>query len=430
MSGKSELQKKDEQYVWHPFTHLKYAELPLSILKSEGTYYFDEAGNKYIDAISSWWVNLHGHSNPYIAEKVYAQLKTNAHSIFSGFTHPGAIELSERLLRHLPSNFSKVFFSDDGSTSVEVALKMTLQYWSNKNESRTKIIAFEDAYHGDTFGSMSVGARNVFTNAFSPFLFDVLRLPLPDISNFEDVKSTLEKFCKTGNVAAFIFEPLVLGAGGMKMYEQRYLDELIAVCEKNKTICIADEVMTGFGRTGKFFASDYLINKPDIICLSKGITGGVMPLGVTVCSQFIYDAYVSDDKNKTFFHGHSYTANPTACAAALASMDLMEKDETLKSIERISNRHQSFFEKIKSHKNILSARCIGTILALEIKTSEKSGYMNSLSEKIASWFIKRGIILRPLGNVLYVLPPYCIVNEDLNYIYICIIEFLETEACS
>jgi adenosylmethionine---8-amino-7-oxononanoate aminotransferase len=427
MIKRSAAQISDEQNIWHPFTHLKYAETPVNILRSEGSYYFDESGNKYIDAISSWWVNLHGHSHPYIAEKVFEQLKTNAHSIFSGFTHPGAIKLSERLLKHLPDNFSKIFFSDDGSTSVEVALKMTLQFWNNKNEVRTKIIAFEDAYHGDTFGSMSVGARNVFTGAFSPLLFEVLRLPVPNENNLEEVKRKLNEYIKTENVCAFIFEPLILGAGGMLMYEAKQLDELISVCKKQNVICIADEVMTGFGRTGKFFATDYLQNKPDIICLSKGITGGVMPLGVTTCAQFIYDAYVSDDKNKTFFHGHSYTANPTACAAALASMDLMEEKGTFESIDRISKLHADFKGKIVSNRNVKEVRCLGTIIALEIKTKEESGYMNSLSEKISSWFIKRNILLRPLGNVLYVLPPYCTSDEDLVYIYSNIEIFLNDE---
>ena len=424
----SDWQQKDLQYVWHPFTHLKYAETPINIVRSEGSYYFDESGNKYIDGISSWWVNLHGHSHPYIAQKVFEQLSTNAHSIFSGFTHPTAIELSERLLNHLPNNFSKVFFSDNGSTSVEVALKMALQYFHNQNKNKTKFIAFENAYHGDTFGGMSVGERNVFNQAFNSHLFDVLRLPVPTKGNFEEVKNKLQHFIKQENVCAFVFEPLILGAGGsMQMYESALLDELILLCKHNKVICIADEVMTGFYRTGKFFATDYLENKPDIICLSKGITGGVMPLGVTVCAQFIYDTYLSDDKTKTFFHGHSYTANPTACAASLASMDLLEKEETLKSVQQISAAHQLFKEKIKSHKNILSVRNLGTIIAIEIRTPEESGYLNNLAEKISAYFIQQGILLRPLGNVLYILPPYCISQNDLSYIYTCIETFLNHE---
>jgi adenosylmethionine-8-amino-7-oxononanoate aminotransferase len=426
--AKSTWQQKDETYVWHPFTHLKYAETPINIIRSEGSYYFDENGNRYIDGISSWWVNLHGHSHPYIAEKVFNQLKNNAHSIFSGFTHPEAIELAERLVKHLPRNFAKVFFSDNGSTAVEVALKMALQYWHNQGNTKIKIIAFENAYHGDTFGSMSVGERNVFTGAFSPLLFDVLRLPVPTKKHFTEVKSVLQQFMQEENACAFIFEPLILGAGGsMQMYEADLLDELILLCKQNNIITIADEVMTGFYRTGKFFAIDYLQNKPDIICLSKGITGGVMPLGATVCAPFIYNAYISDDKTKTFFHGHSYTANPTACSAALASMDLIERYETLKNIERITQQHSQFKEKIKLHKNIISVRNTGTIIAIEIKTPQQSGYLNNLSEKISAWFIKQGILLRPLGNVLYILPPYCISENDLQYIYTNIETFLNTE---
>lgn len=419
-----EIQKKDKAFVWHPFTHLKYAEIPINIIHSEGAYYFDAEGTKYIDGIASWWVNLHGHSHPYIAKKVYEQLQTNAHSMFSGFTHPAAVNLSERLLKHLAA-FSKIFFSDDGSTAVEVSLKMALQYWHNKNEKRTTIIAFEDAYHGDTFGGMSVGARNVFTHAFSSLLFQVVRLPLPNEKNHDEVKRQLEKYISKNNTAAFIFEPLVQGAAGMKMYDAQYLDELISICKTNNIITIADEVMTGFGRSGKTFAIDYLTHKPDIICLSKGLTGGVMPLGVTACAEFIYEACLQDDKTKTFFHGHSYTANPTACSAALASLDLLEKEESKADINRITDLHFSFYNKVRSHRNVLEARFKGTVLAIEVRTPEASGYMNSLSEYISSYFIERKIILRPLGNVLYVLPPYCISTEDLQYIYHCIEAFLD-----
>ena len=416
----SNWQKKDSDYVWHPFTHLQYAETPINIVRSEGSYYFDENGNKYIDGISSWWVNLHGHSHPYIAQKVFEQLSTNAHSIFSGFTHPQAIKLSERLLKHLPDNFSKVFFSDNGSTSVEVALKMALQFWHNQNKSKTKTITFENAYHGDTFGSMSVGERNVFTSAFSPLLFDVLRLPVPTKENIEEVKRKLNQFIETSTICAFIFEPLILGAGGsMQMYKAGFLDELISICKQNKIITIADEVMTGFYRTGKFFATDYLTNKPDIICLSKGITGGVMPLGVTICAQFIYDAYISTDKHKTFFHGHSYTANPTACAAALASMDLIEKEETLKQIQQIAASHAVFKAKIKSHKKILSVRNLGTIIAIEIKTPQESGYLNNPVRKNFIILYSTRHFTSPLGKcTLYSSALLYFTNRFKLYLYL------------
>jgi adenosylmethionine-8-amino-7-oxononanoate aminotransferase len=253
-----------------------------------------------------------------------------------------------------------------------------------------------------------------------------MHIPVPVKGKEQECLNELQAALKSGDIAAFIFEPLVQGAGGMVMYSEKMLDELIKQCKVNNVITIADEVMTGFGRTGKFFASDYLENKPDIICMSKGLTGGVMPLGATSCSQFIYDAYISDDKMKTFFHGHSYTANPTACSAALASMDLFDKKETFENIDRIKEQHYIFLQKIKTHKSLIEVRQRGIILAFEIKTNERTHYLNSLAEYVSDFFIQRGIILRPLGNIIYVLPPYCISNEDLNYIYNAIEEFLDS----
>lgn len=416
---------KDNQFVWHPFTHLKYAESPIHIVKGEGAYFYDADGNKLLDAISSWWVNLHGHCHPYISQKVTEQLNTLEHAIFSGFTHTPAVNLAERLLGHLPKNQSKIFYSDNGSTSVEVALKMILQYWHNQGLSKKKFIAFENAYHGDTFGGMSVGARNVFNNAFENLLFDVIHIPLPTAENIDDLESTLQTwFTYHNDIAGFIFEPLVQGAAGMLMYKAEHLDRLISICQQNKVICIADEVMTGFGRTGKFFASDYLKNKPDIICLSKGLTGGYMPLGVTACAQFIYDAYISDDKTKTFFHGHSYTANSTACSAALASLDLMEKAETWQQIELISYLHANFVSSHQNHKRLKDCRSKGTVLALELNTIEYTHYLNNASESIASYFLKKHIIVRPLGNILYIIPIYCITETELMNVYEVIDSFL------
>lgn len=417
--------KKDQQHVWHPFTHLKYAEAPIHIVKGEGAYFYDADGNKLLDGISSWWVNLHGHCHPYISQKVSEQLHTLEHAIFSSFTHTPAVNLAERLIGHLPDNQSKIFYSDNGSTAVEVGLKMVLQYWHNQGIHKKKFIAFENAYHGDTFGGMSVGARNVFNNAFENLLFDVIHIPLPTEENIEQLKSTLQTwFTNHNDIAGFIFEPLVQGAAGMLMYEANYLDELISICQSNKIVCIADEVMTGFGRTGEFFASDYLTHKPDIICLSKGLTGGYMPLGVTSCAQFIYEACVSDDKTKTFFHGHSYTANPTACSAALASMDLMEKEDTWTQIKLISSLHGQFVTKHKNHSKLADIRSLGTVLALELKTEEHTHYLNKASESIASYFLKNAIIIRPLGNVLYLIPPYCITEKELMGVYDCMESFL------
>lgn len=420
------LQQKDKAYVWHPFTHLKFAGEHIVIEKAEGAYYYDDKGNKIIDAISSWWVNLHGHCHPYISKKVSEQLLKFEHAIFSGFTHQPAIELAERLLKHLPDNQSKIFYSDNGSTAVEVALKMALQYWDNKGERKTLFIAFENAYHGDTFGGMSVGERNVFNNAFNKLLFDVVHMPVPTAENIEHIKEKLEELVQTGDVAGFIFEPLIQGAAGMMMYEAAYLDELLAICNKHSVITVADEVMTGFGRTGKFFASGYLENSPDIICMSKGLTGGYLPLGATSCAEFIYEAFISDDKSRTFFHGHSYTANPTACTAALASMDVMEEPQTFENIQRIQSQHEVFAVKVKAHRSVKEIRLKGTVLAIELETNEQTHYLNKAAESITEFFIKRNILLRPLGNVFYLIPPYCISVTDLDYIHNAINEFLDT----
>ncbi len=419
------IQQKDKQFVWHPFTHQLTAKVPVNIVKGEGVYLIDDKGNKYIDAISSWWVNLHGHCNAYISQKVSEQLFRLEHSIFSDFTHPAAVTLAERLLGHLPKNQNKIFYSDNGSTAVEVALKMALQYWSNQSVSKTTFIAFENAYHGDTFGGMSVGGRNVFNNAFEKLLFDVKHIPLPNKNNFNEVKSNLLKIIKTNNVAGFIFEPLVQGAAGMLMYEEAMLDDLISICNQHKIITIADEVMTGFGRTGKFFASDFLNNQPDIICVSKGLTGGYLPLGVTSCAEFIYNAYLSEDKTKTFFHGHSYTANPTSCSAALASLDLMERKETWQQIKIIEDSHIDFAKKVGENKKLNSVRTKGTIIAFELNTKEQTHYLNNAAQSITDFFFNKGIILRPLGNVFYLIPPYVISKEELNKLYHAIEAFLE-----
>jgi adenosylmethionine---8-amino-7-oxononanoate aminotransferase len=420
------LEERDKKVVWHPFTQIKIAPSPIVIEKGEGAYFYDNKGKRYIDAIASWWVNVHGHSHPYLAKKICEQLNSLEHAIFSGFTHQPAIELAERLLVRLPENQAKIFYSDNGSTAVEVALKMAFQFWSNKSEQRTKVIAFENAYHGDTFGGMSIGARNAFNLPFSKLLFDVIHIPLPTKGNEERSLNAMKLALKDAEISSFVFEPLIQGAGGMVIYSEKILDELISLCKKRNVITIADEVMTGFGRTGKFFASDYLVNKPDILCLSKGLTGGVMPMGVTSCSQFIYDAFLSDDKMKTFFHGHSYTANTTGCSAALASLDLFDDPVTFENIRRIEQKHKLFLQKIKSHKALIEARQLGTIIAFEIRTDEKTNYLNSLAEKISGFFIERGIILRPLGNIIYVLPPYCISDKDLDYIYNSIENFLES----
>lgn len=419
---KISLATRDQISVWHPFTSQLNMEAPVGIVRGEGTLLFDENGKSYIDAVASWWVNLHGHSHPYISKKITEQMQTLEHAIFSGFTHEPAVRLAERLLEFFPAP-GKVFYSDDGSTSVEVALKMAFQYWHNKSETRTKIIAFENAYHGDTFGSMSVGARNVFSQAFDNMLFDVIHIPVP-VAGKENESLAKMKEVLNENCAAFIFEPLVQGAGGMIMYEPRLLDELMQLAKNANVITIADEVMTGFGRTGKMFATDHCKSKPDIICLSKGLTGGFLPLGVTVCSDKIHSAFLTSDKTKTFFHGHSYTANPIACSAALASLDLFESEKTMERIAAISVSMQKAKVRFEDHPGVKEARSLGTIFAVEIKTPEATEYLNPLAESVHAFFIERGIILRPLGNILYVLPPYCITKEELEKVMDAIEAFL------
>jgi adenosylmethionine---8-amino-7-oxononanoate aminotransferase len=414
----------DSKNIWHPFTPLNNVERPIFVESGKGAHLFTKDGKRIIDAVSSWWVNLHGHSNEVIAEAIAAQARKLEHVIFAGFTHEPAIQLSENLLSILPSNQSKIFFSDNGSTAVEVALKMSFQYWSNQDVKRTKVIALEGAYHGDTFGAMSVGERSIFTKPFSDFLFDTVFVTFPEETTFEGAWADFKKTVDGGNVASFIYEPLLQGASGMRMYKAEWLDKMIAYAQANNVICIADEVLTGFGRTGKLFASDYLTTKPDIVALSKGLTGGVMPLGVTSCSEKILEPFRTNDFEKTFFHGHSYTANPLSCAAANASFNLLMSTECQLAITSLAALQTSFANSLSSNSKVKDARALGTISAIELRTPEISSYQNSLRGRIYPYFLDKGILLRPLGNVIYVLPPYVMTEEDLSYVHNAIIEFV------
>ena len=409
------LTERDLKVIWHPYTQMKTASPPVPIVRGEGALLFDENGKKYIDGVSSWWVNIHGHSHPYIAQKVAEQLTKLEHVIFAGFTHPTAVELAERLLAILPDNQQKVFYSDNGSTAIEVAIKMCLQYWNNQGQTRTKMLAFKNAYHGDTFGAMAVSGRSAFTAAFDSLLFEVEFIDLPNAENIVSLKSQISSL--KSQLACFIFEPLVQGSGGMIMYEAQYLNELISHCRNEGVLTIDDEVFTGFGRTGKPFAANHFNEQPDIMCFSKGLTGGTMALGLTTCTQQIFDVFLSDDKLKTLFHGHSFTANPVACSAALASLDLFLDPATAENIERIKNAHAQFAERVKHHPKIKTVRQTGTIIAMEWETGDNTSYFNSLRDRLYHYFLNAGIILRPLGNIIYILPPYCITDADLNYIY-------------
>jgi len=411
------LQEKDEQYLWHPYTQHKTAAKPIAITKGEGALLWDENGKEYIDAIASWWVNPFGHSNQFIADAIYKQLTLLEHVLFGGFTHEPAIHVAEKLLPMLPGNQKKIFFSDNGSTSVEVAIKVALQYFYNKGENRTTIIAFENAFHGDTFAAMAASGISFYTLAFKGMFIDVVRIPVP-VEGHEQVSfDALESVIRNYNCAAFIFEPLVQGAAGMVMYEPESLDRLIQICRQNNILTIADEVMTGFGKTGKNFACDYLTEKPDIMCLSKALTGGTIPMALTTFTQELFDGFYSDDINHALFHGHTFTANPTGCAAALASMELLATPQMQQNIVRINQRHLAFQKHIQTHPKVKTTRVLGVIFALEIQTSEAESYYGNLRNKLYDFFIGNGVILRPVGNIVYILPPYIMTDDQLQTVY-------------
>lgn len=417
------LSERDRAVNWHPYTQMKNADDIIPIVKGEGIYLFDDKGNKYIDAVSSWWVTLHGHAHPYIAKRVSEQLHTLEQVIFAGFTHEPAVQLSENLLKLLPENQKKIFYSDNGSTAVEVALKMCIQYAYNQNHQKTKILALKNAYHGDTFGAMSVSGRSAWTQPFGEMLFEVVFIDVPTSQNLGSLKAFINNI--SDEIACFIYEPLIQGAAGMLMHSAEDLSELMKFCREQKILMIQDEVFTGFGRTGKLFAADHLSEQPDIMCFSKGLTGGTMPMGITSCSREIFDAFLSDDAYKTLFHGHSFTANPLSCTAALASMELLLEEKTLQRINLISEKHSAFARILKQHPKVQHVRQTGTILAWEIITSNQTSYFNDVGKLLYKKFLKRGIILRPLGNVMYLVPPYCITGEELDFVYQNIWEVLD-----
>lgn len=422
----SSLLEKDRLYVWHPFTR-GCERAPLPIVRAKGAYVYTEDGRAILDGASSWWVNLHGHAHPYIAEKIRLQAETLEHVLFAGCTHPPAVFLAERLSHILPGEISRVFYTDNGATAVEAALKMALQYFYNKDctTKRTKIICFSRGYHGDTFGAMSVSSKSEFSRPFWSHLFEVEYIDVPLPGKEEESLVQLKAILQKKTAACFIFEPLILGVGGMTIYPKEGLEPLMRACHEEGVITIADEVMTGFGRLGTLFACDSLSEKPDMICLSKGVTGGFLPLGVTACKEYIYEAFVSMDPTKSFLHGHTYTANPLACTAALANLDLLLTDECEKKREMITESHKAFCKKLAGHPKIYRCESIGTILVLEYVSDERNAYFHSLRDELYHFFLERNILLRPLGGVLYVMPPYCVSHEELQYVYDAIISFLK-----
>ena len=411
------LTERDSQNIWHPYTQHKTSKPPIAIVKGEGALLWDESGKEYIDAIASWWVNPFGHSNRFIADAIYKQLTTLEHVLFGGFTHEPAVVFSEKLLEILPNNQNKIFFSDNGSTAVEVAIKVAFQFFYNKNEQKTTLIAFENAFHGDTFAAMAASGISFYTQAFNGMFIDVVRIPVPIKGQEETSFLALRNAINNNNCAGFIFEPLVQGAAGMVMYEPESLDELIRICQENKVLTIADEVMTGFGKTGKTFACDYLKTQPDMICLSKALTGGTIPMAITTFTNAIFEGFYDDDINKALFHGHTFTANPTGCAAALASLELLQTPEMQLNINRIHQKHLVFQNHIKNHPKVATTRVRGVIFALEIKSENQEAYYGNLRNQLYDFFIENGIVLRPVGNIVYILPPYIISDEQLNKVY-------------
>jgi adenosylmethionine-8-amino-7-oxononanoate aminotransferase len=403
----------DRAHLWHPYTQHATAPTPVPIARAEGALLFEPSGRPIIDAISSWWVTLHGHAQPEIAAAIAEQARTLEQVIFAGYTHAPAAELAAGLAARLPTGLDRVFFSDNGSTAVEVAIKMALQYWVNRGTPRTTIGALAHAYHGDTFGAMSASARSTFTDPFGPHLFHVARLGDP-----ADGDAVLAALDAAPPLAAVIVEPLLQAAGGMRVWPTA----LLRAIRERATLLIADEVLTGFGRTGPLFACETAGVTPDIICLSKGLTGGFLPLGATVVRDEIFQAFLSEDRRATLFHGHSYTANPIACAAGRASLALLD-DASAARRSAIEVQHRRHLAALPCVQN---ARVIGTIAAFDVPTTSR-GYLSPVGPRLAAFALARGVLLRPLGNVVYVLPPYCISAEQLDTVYRVIAAFLEEE---
>ena len=409
------LSDRDKKHLWHPLTQHKLYPDHLPIVRAKGSLLYDEDGKTYIDGIASWYTCMYGHCNEVITNNIKQQIDELDQVVFSGFTHKPAIELSERLIAILPNNQEKIFFSDNGSTSVDVAIKMALQYYYNKGEKRSKLIAFEDAFHGDTFGAMSVSGLSVYNGPFEDLLISVDRIAVPNKNNVEAVCAHFESLVATGEIAAFIYEPLVQGAAAMKMYDRSFLERILEIAKKFKVLTIADEVMTGFGKTGKNFASDYMDIKPDIICMAKSLTAGVVPMAITSSTKEVYNSFYDNELKKGFFHGHTYSANPLACSAAIAGIDLLQSDLIQQNIKSITKRHLEFKELMDKHPKVKSTRVLGVIFALDLDVEMKR--YGKLRDKLYRFYMKNGVFLRPLGNTIYILPPFVISNTELDKIY-------------
>jgi adenosylmethionine-8-amino-7-oxononanoate aminotransferase len=424
---------RDRAYVWHPYTQMQTAPAPLPIVRGEGVYLYTEDGRRLLDGISSWWVNIHGHSHPALNRALSEQAELLEHVVFAGCTHRPAVELAERLVAALPPGLTRVFYSDNGSTAVEVALKMAWQYWRNRGEGhRRTFVTLHHAYHGDTVGAMSVSEDSLFTQAFTPLLFRTTRVAAPYCYRcplgLERVRCAID--CLGGleaslkehadSVAAVLVEPMLQGAGGMVVWPAEFLAGVRQLCDRYGTLLIADEVLTGFGRTGRMFACEHASVSPDIICLSKALTAGYLPLGATVASDAIFSAFLSDDRAKTFFHGHSFTANPLACAVALASLDLFRDHAVLDRVRAIESRLREGLATLTSLPLVGDVRVIGAVGIVELvsdrTTRAAKGYLDDIGPRLTAAFLARGLLLRPLGNILYFMPPYVIRDEEVDWV--------------
>ncbi|MGZ5889050.1 MAG: adenosylmethionine--8-amino-7-oxononanoate transaminase [Hyphomicrobium sp.] len=402
--------------VWHPFTQHALQPSAVEIVAAEGAWLTTRDGRLILDAISSWWVTTHGHRHPHIVAAIKAEAERLDQVIFAGFTHAPAERLARGLVAIAPPGLEHVFYSDSGSTSVEVALKMALGYWHNVGESRQRILALEHGYHGDTIGGMSVGARGVFNAPYVPLLFEVTRLPFPAAGNEQATLDALEAACREGGVAALIVEPLILGAGGMLIYSAAALAEMRRICERHGVLFIADEVMTGWGRTGTLFACEQAGISPDILCVAKGITGGALPLAATLCTPRIFEAHLSSDRTKTFFHSSSYTANPLACAAAVANLEVWAREPAVDRVAALAAGQAQRLAAFADGGRFKNVRRLGTIAALDLDVRD-AGYLADIGPRLYQFFLERGVLLRPLGNTIYVMPPYCIADIELDLVY-------------
>ncbi len=428
-STMASLVARDRACIWHPFTQMKTAPEPLPIVGGDGAYLITEDGRRVLDGISSWWVNVHGHCNPKVSQALAQQAQHLEHVMFAGCTHPPAVELAERLLAKLPRNLNKVFFSDNGSTAVEVALKMAYQYWTNRGErQRRTFLALKHAYHGDTVGAMSASHDSLFTASYAPLLFHVERVAVPqdylaslDPANDGSATAALTEFedllrSRCDEIAAVIVEPMLQAAGGMLVWKPQMLRMLRELCDRYGLLLIADEVMTGFGRTGKMFACEHGPVEPDLMCLSKGLTAGYLPLSVTAASDAVYEAFLSDDRSKTFFHGHSFTANPLGCAVALAGLDIFENEGVLGRVDGISSKMRSRLQALVGRKYTKDARQIGGVGILEVETGGK-GYLADIGPRMAALFLERNLLLRPQGGIVYFMPPYVVTDKEIDWVF-------------